>query len=358
IPLYGHIGTLFGTTEFTGASAVTSGGETYYIPNTLKNFKDTGGILSSKAFEGTALTTIEITDQVLYMNEEALAGANSLVNLTIPYVGNDKNATEPSFNTLFGVLFSKTTYGNTITYGAHQQYDSSHSTYYYLPHSLKNVTVNGGSFLGYEFSDCNELEKITLNGVTNLANRSFYHCSADVVLGEGLQTIGDHAFYYSNMDEELVIPDSVTSIGEYAFSSARTIKSFVVGKNVETLGKSAFSNCEAATSITFKGTKITEINAFTFDHCESLQTIAIPEGVTEIKGQAFDYCLTLTSVSLPSTLNKMASYVFAHDNELTTINYNGTKAQWNAITKANFWYSSSNCPKLTTIHCTDGNITL
>ena len=358
IPLYGHIGTLFGTTEFTGASAVTSGDETYYIPNTLKNFKDTGGILSSKAFEGTALTKIEISEQVLYINDEALAGANALVNLTIPYVGNDKNATEPSFNTLFGVLFSKTTYGNTITYGAHQQYDSSHYTYYYLPHSLKNVTVNGGSFLGYEFSDCNELEKITLKGVTNLANRSFYHCSADVVLGEGLLTISDHAFYYSNMAGALVIPDSVTSIGDFAFIDAQKITSFVVGANVETLGKSAFSNCEAATSITFKGTKITEINALTFNHCESLQTIAIPEGVTEIKGQAFDYCLTLTSVSLPSTLNKMASYVFAHDNELTTINYNGTKAQWDAITKANFWYSSSNCPKLTTIHCTDGDITL
>ena len=292
------------------------------------------------------------------MNEEALAGANALVNLTIPYVGNDKNATEASFNTLFGVLFSKTTYGNTITYGAHQQYDSSHYTYYYLPHSLKNVTVNGGSFLGYEFSDCNELEKITLKGVTNIANRSFYHCSADVVLSEGLLTISDHAFYYSDMDKELVIPDSVTSIDEFAFAEAKKITSFVIGKNVEALGRQAFSTCKAAESITFKGTKITEINALTFNHCESLQTIAIPEGVTEIKGQAFDYCLALTSVSLPSTLNKMASYVFANDDDLTTINYNGTKAQWNAITKANNWYSSSSCPNLTTIHCTDGNITL
>ena len=359
IPLYGHIGTLFGTTEFTGASAVTSGGETYYIPNTLKNFKDTGGILSSKAFEGTALTTIEITDQVLYMNEEALAGANSLVNLTIPYVGNDKDATEPSFNTLFGVLFSKTTYGNTITYGAHQQYDSSHYTYYYLPHSLKNVTVNGGTFLGYEFSDCNELEKITLNDVIALANRSFYHCSANVIMNEGLQTIGDHAFYYSDMAGDLVIPDSVTSIGEFAFIDAQKITSFVVGANVETLGKSAFSSCKAAKSITFKGNKITEIQSMTFNHCDALEAIVVPEGVTKINGNAFDYCGSLASVSLPSTLVSLkAASIFSHNDVLTAINYNGTKAMWNAIEKSSNWYSSSQCPNLKTIHCTDGDITL
>lgn len=359
IPLYGHIGTLFGTTEFTGATAVTSGGETYYIPNTLKNFKDTGGILSSKAFEGTALTKIEISEQVLYINDEALAGANSLVNLTIPYVGNDKNATEPSFNTLFGIIFSTTTYGTSITYGAHQQYDSSHYNYYYIPYSLKNVTVNGGTFLGYEFSDCNELEKITLNGVTNLANRSFYHCSANVIMNEGLQTIGDHAFYYSDMAGDLVIPDSVTSIGEFAFIDAQKITSFVVGANVETLGKSAFSSCKAAKSITFKGNKITEIQSMTFNHCDALEAIVVPEGVTKINGNAFDYCGSLASVSLPSTLVSLkAASIFSHNDVLTAINYNGTKAMWNAIEKSSNWYSSSQCPNLKTIHCTDGDITL
>lgn len=358
IPLYGHIGTLFGTTEFDGASAVTSGGETYYIPNTLKNFKDTGGILSSKAFEGTALTKIEISEQVLYINEEALAGANDLVNLTIPYVGNDKNATEPSFNTLFGIIFSTTTYGTSITYGAYQQYDSSHYNYYYIPKSLKNVTVNGGAFLGYEFSDCSELEKITLNSVTNIANRSFYHCSADVILSEGLLTISDHAFYYSDMDEELIIPDSVTSIGDFAFFEAQKITSFVVGKNVETFGKSAFSTCKAAKSITFKGNKITEILSMAFNHCEALEAIVVPEGVTKINGNAFDYCGALASVKLPSTLNSLkAASIFAHNEVLTKIDYNGTKAMWNAIEKSSNWIAST-CPNLKTIQCTDGNITL
>ena len=224
---------------------------------------------------------------------------------------------------------------------------------------MKNVTVNGGTFLGYEFSDCNELEKITLNGVTNIANRSFYHCSANVIMNEGLQTIGDHAFYYSDMAGDLVIPDSVTSIGEFAFIDAQKITSFVVGANVETLGKSAFSSCKAAKSITFEGNKITEIQSMTFNHCDALEAIVVPEGVTKINGNAFDYCESLASVSLPSTLVSLkAASIFSHNDVLTAINYNGTKAMWNAIEKSSNWYSSSQCPNLKTIHCTDGDITL
>ncbi len=358
IPLYGHIGTLFGTTEFDGASAVTSGEETYYIPNTLKNFKDTGGILSSKAFEGTALTKIEITEQVLYINDQALAGANELVNLTIPYVGNDKNATEPSFNTLFGVIFSKTNLGTGVTQSAYQQYDSSHYIYYHLPVTLKNVTVTGGNLHGYDFSSIASLEKITLKGATSIAERSFYKCSADVILSDGLLTIDDHAFYSSSIAGDIVIPDTVTAIGESAFSGSDTIKSFVIGSGVETIGKSAFTSCKAATSITFRGNKIALIESMTFYHCEALQTIAIPEGVQEIKGQAFDYCESMTTASLPSTITKLNGSVFHHCDALTTVNYNGTKAQWNAIQKVSNWYNSSYCPNFHTVVCTDGNITL
>ena len=358
IPLYGHIGTLFGTTEFDGASPVVSGGNTYYIPDSLKTFKDTGGILSTRAFDGTALTTIEITDQVLLINEQALAGANYLVNVAIPYVGIEKDATEASFDTLFGVIFSKENLSGVYN-SAFQGYDSSHHIYYYYPKTLKNVTVNGGSFLGHEFDNIKGIETITLNNVTNIGYYSFYECDADVILSEGLETIEEHAFYYSDMDKELVIPDSVKTIGQSAFAYAKLITSFVVGENVESLGKTAFLCCEAAKSITFKGNKITEILSRTFDGCETLEAIVVPEGVTKINSQAFDYCASLADVTLPSTLtNLKAASIFSHNEVLTTIKYNGTKAMWNAIEKASNWYSSSQCPNLTTIQCTDGNITL
>ena len=358
IPMYGYLGTLFGTTERDGCAPVEQGSNTYYIPSSLTSVTATGGAICAKAFENTTIPNIVITDEVITIAEEALAGDNGLVNLTIPFVGIDKDATEPSFDALFGAIFSKTTYGNGITYGAHQQYDSSHYTYNYIPHSLKNVTVTGGDLLDYAFSDVNKIETVTLDGAKSVGSKAFYHCSADISLNEGLETIADHAFNYSDMDTDLVIPDSVTSIGEFAFSSANSITSIIVGANVETIGKSAFNHCDSATSITFKGNKVKTIQSSTFNHCGSLTKIVIPEGVTEIDSQAFDYCSSLSDVTLPSTLTDLkAASIFSHNEVLTTIKFNGTVAQWNAIQKASNWISST-CPNVTTIVCSDGNVSL
>ncbi len=357
-PIYGHISTLFSTASFEGSYEMLIGADMYYMPSSLLTVIDTGGVVSEMAFEQTIITSITITDKVEMINEGALAGANELIDLTIPYVGVDKDATEPSFKTLFGVLFSKTNLGNSITYGAHQSYDSSHYIYYYIPYSLKNVTVTGGNLLGYDFSQVDEIDMVTLQGVKYIGENAFYHCSADVALNEGLETIDVQAFHYSDMNTALVIPDSVKTIGQFAFAYADQITSIVVGANVETLGKSAFSNCKAATSITFRGNKITEIGSSTFNHCDSLTSIVVPEGVTKIGSQAFDYCGALTSVTLPSTLEDIhAASIFAHNEVLTAINYNGTVEQWNAIRKASNWVSST-CPNLKTIHCTNGDVTL
>ena len=357
IPMYGVLGTLFGSGEFDGCSPINQGGNTYYIPNGLASVTATGGSICARAFEATTIPTIVITDEVITIAEEALAGDNGLVNLTIPFVGIDKNATEPCFDALFGAIFSKTTYGNGITYGAHQQYDSSHYTYNYIPHSLKNVTVTGGDLLDYAFSDVNKIETVTLDGAKSVGSKAFYHCSADISLNEGLETIADHAFNYSDMDTDLVIPDSVTSIGEFAFSSANSITSIVVGANVETIGKSAFNHCDSATSITFKGNKVKTIQSSTFNYCGSLTKIVIPEGVTKIGGQAFDNCGVLADVTLPSTLTDLkAASIFSHNEVLTTIKFNGTVAQWKAVQKASNWISST-CPNVTTIVCSDGNST-
>ena len=358
IPMYGYLGTLFGTTERDGCTAVTQGSNTYYIPSSLTSVTATGGAICEKAFENTTLTDIAITNDVVTIAAEALAGANSLVNLSIPFVGIAPEATEPSFDTLFGAIFSNTTYGSSITYGAHQQYNSGNYKYSYIPLTLKNVTVTGGDLFDYAFSDVSKLDTITLSGAKSVGNRAFYNCSADVTLNEGLETLYDHAFYYSDMDVALVVPDSVKTIGESAFYSCDKIPSIVVGSNVESIGKNAFTRCTAATSITFRGNKLTKIEASTFNHCDALTKIVIPEGVTEIDSQAFDYCGALADVTLPSTLTDLkAASIFAHNEVLTTIKFNGTVAQWNAIQKASNWISST-CPNVTTIVCSDGNVSL
>ena len=60
-----------------------------------------------------------------------------------------------------------------------------------------------------------------------------------------------------------------------------------------------------------------------------------------------------TSVTIPDSVTEVGNYAFLYCSSLTSINYNGTKAQWNAISKGSPWNSYTGNY---TIYCTDGNI--
>ena len=356
LPLYGHLGTLFTTTETDDSYQVSTGGNLYFIPISLTKYIDTGGILSESAFENTLLTDIVITDNIVLINKYALNGANNLVNLTIPYVGIDKEATEANEDTLFGAIFNKAS--SEYTNNVNQESSHSNSNTYYIPKTLKNVTVTGGNLLWGAFSRVKGIETITISNIKKIGAYSFYHTEAQVVLSEDVETIENHAFYYFNGTGEIIIPDSVKEIGQSAFAYADGITSITVGSGVETLGSSAFSYCKGLTSITFKTTSITTIESQSFNHCDVLTTIVIPEGITTIKGQVFDYCEALVNVTLPKTLKSVkAASIFAHNQAITAITFNGTKEEFNAIEKSSNWIAST-APNLKTIHCTNGDIEL
>ena len=130
------------------------------------------------------------------------------------------------------------------------------------------------------------------NGVTSIGNDAFYYCESlkTVVIGEGVESIGDNAFSYCIALESIVIPDSVISIGNDAFRACSNLKSVVIGNSVTSIGDYAFWNCA------------------------NLESIVIPETVTSIGSGAFMHCA-----------------------KLDIINFLGTKAQWEAISFGTEW---------------------
>lgn len=88
--------------------------------------------------------------------------------------------------------------------------------------------------------------------------------------------------------------------------------------------------------------------------------VVIPEviegyTVTSIGGFAFEDCSSLTSVTIGSSAASIGYYAFHACTRLCTIQFTGTRAQWEAISKGSGWKAGS--PAFTVI-CSDGEIYL
>ena len=120
---------------------------------------------------------------------------------------------------------------------------------------------------------------------------------ATVVIGNGVTSIGDWAFYNCRSLTSITIPSSVTSIGQSAFYNCRSLTSIEIPASVTSIGQAAFSGCTGLTSIEIPAS-VTSIGLGAFYDCTSLASIEIPSSVTSIGSAPFGGCSGLTSISV------------------------------------------------------------
>ena len=105
-----------------------------------------------------------------------------------------------------------------------------------------------------------------------------------VISGEGPMTDYEYSdgspFYYSSI-KSLVIGDGVTTIGNHAFSGCTNLTSITIPDSVTTIGNYAFSGCTNLTSITIPD-GVKTIGDYAFSECAYLETINIPDSVIYI----------------------------------------------------------------------------
>ena len=97
------------------------------------------------------------------------------------------------------------------------------------------------------------------------------------------------------------------------------------------------------------------IKAGLFSGCTNLASITLYEGIKVIEYAAFSSCMKLENITIPASVTNIGGYVFEFCTYLTTVTFNGTKAQWNAITKGNKW---DDFLAATHVHCIDGDVAI
>lgn len=132
------------------------------------------------------------------------------------------------------------------------------------------------------------------------------------------------------------------------------IPSTYQGKPVTSIGEGAFENCTSLTNVVI-GNSVKSIGDYAFEDCSSLTNIVIGNSVTSIGMDAFSECSSLTSIEIPNSVKSISDGAFSYCSSLTSIKFNGTKAEWNAITKTTLWLSNT---KATFVICTDGVVAI
>lgn len=133
----------------------------------------------------------------------------------------------------------------------------------------------------------------------------------NIVLPDGLLSIGSYAFHHCSKFTKITLPDSVVTIGKFAFERCTALADIDMGSGVCTIEDGAFYLCSDLKDVTLPDSVVT-IGKAAFNNCRQLETVHIGTGVSDIGDNAFLYCTSLTNVEIPANVEYIGQYAFGY----------------------------------------------
>ena len=178
-----------------------------------------------------------------------------------------------------------------------------------------------------------------------------------VEFSEGARYVGEYSFAGCIALQNIILPDSLEYIGASAFESCLSIVEINIPANLKVLSFYAFYRCKSLTTVYFNATNckvtnyegeitipedwataspfyltnitniifgenVTAISSQsdtygTFESCETLETVSIPNTVEEIGTAAFKNCSNLETAIIPDSVEEIADDAFDGCDNLT-----------------------------------------
>ena len=305
--------TYIGSSAFKGCTNLTS----ITIPNGVKEIYESTFLfctsltsvtipsslerIGEAAFYNSGLTSITIPNSVMYIGANAFAFCSNLETVTVyaPNCSLGNNAFNSCHEDLQIYVFS--------------DYLNSYKTKWNKYET--KITAITPDYSG----DCgkDDPQDVTWQLVEEDSHYTLY------ISGTGAMQDADQAHSYKMPWEDKVNKSTITNV--------------IIGDGVTSIGSSAFSGCTGLTSVTIPAS-VTSIGDHAFDGCTHLTTIGIPASVTSIGNGAFNGCsilekVTIYATSVPTlgtdvfTDNKTGRKIYVFSNCVTAY-----KAAWSTYT--------------------------
>lgn len=161
-----------------------------------------------------------------------------------------------------------------------------------FPASLKTIGENA-------FFQNSSLNKITFeNGIQEIKDSAFYGCIKIHSLNfpASLKTIGTNAFFKCDRLSSIIFNEGLEEIGELAFSNETNITEISFPASLKKIGNSAFSVCDKLEKVTFKE-GLEEIGNSAFALCSNLVNINLPASLKTIGYNPFYAILKLDATN-------------------------------------------------------------
>ncbi len=222
---------------------------------------------------------------------------------------------------------------------------------YYIRYADGHVLLQG-SGATYDYSDESTPKSV------------FYNMPEikSVIVQEGITKLGNALFYRCQNMQTISLPSTLTELGyrifaqgSGGFQSYGGLTELTLPAGIQKLGGNALRQTNITELVI--PARVSVIEDYLLSTCTKLKTVRAESSV--LGSFMFVQCTALESLTISTNCKTFGSNMLTYCESLTTITYEGTKEQWNAITKPTNWMTSDakanyHNSYLQRINCVDG----